>query len=185
MALNDKDRKTLLALVRATIAASVGGVEIPRFDLKSPEMREIRGVFVTLHKDGRLRGCIGNFDPCDVLYQNVTEMAVAAATQDRRFDIVTMEELPDINIEISVLSPLRGITDVEEIEIGKHGIYMTKGRIRGVLLPQVAIEQGYNREEFLNATCEKAGMSPTRWKDGSVEIEIFDAEIFSDSLREG
>jgi AmmeMemoRadiSam system protein A len=185
MAIQDKDRETLLSLARAAIAASVGGAEIPRFDLKSPVMREICGVFVTLHKDGKLRGCIGNFDPCDALYQNVTDMAVAAATQDRRFDIVTTEELADIKIEISVLSPLRKITDVEEIEIGKHGIYMTKGRVRGVLLPQVAVEQGYNREEFLNATCEKAGLSPTRWKDGSVEIEIFDAEIFADSSGEG
>ncbi len=180
MAISDKDKKTLLALARATIAASVGGVEIPRFDLKSPEMRQVCGVFVTLHKKGRLRGCIGNFDPCDPLYQNVAEMAVAAATQDRRFDMVTMEELPEIDIEISVLSPLRKITDTDEIEIGKHGIYMTKGRFRGVLLPQVAVEHGYNREEFLNATCEKAGLSPTRWKDGSVDIEIFDAEIFSE-----
>lgn len=185
MAINDKDKETLLALARATIAASVGGEEIPRFDLKSPEMREIRGVFVTLYKDGRLRGCTGNFDPCDALYQSVTDMAVAAATQDRRFEVVTMEELAGIKIEISVLSPLKMITDVEEIEVGRHGIYMTKGRIRGVLLPQVAVEQGFTREEFLNATCEKAGMSPTRWKDGSVEIEIFDAEIFSDSLPGG
>ena len=185
MAISTKDRETLLALARATIAASVGGVEIPRFDLKSPEMRQVCGVFVTLHKRGRLRGCIGNFDPCDPLYQNVTEMAVAAATQDRRFDIVTMEEMKEIDIEISVLSPLRKITDTEEIEIGKHGIYMTKAQFRGVLLPQVAVEQGYNQEEFLNATCEKAGFSPKRWKDGSVEIEIFDAEIFSESLLEG
>ena len=180
MAIGDKDRETLLGLARATIAASIGGVEIPRFDLKSPEMREVLGVFVTLHKNGRLRGCIGQFDPCDPLYQSVSNMAVAAATQDRRFDMVTMEEMTEIDIEISVLSPLRTITDVEEIVIGTHGIYMTKDRFRGVLLPQVAVEQGYGREEFLNATCEKAGLSPTRWKDGSVVIEIFDAEIFSE-----
>ncbi|VAW35479.1 COG2078: Uncharacterized ACR [hydrothermal vent metagenome] len=180
MAISDKDKKTLLALARATIAASVGGVEIPRFDLTGPAMKQIRGVFVTLHKNGRLRGCIGHFDPCEPLYQTVMDMAVAAATQDRRFDMVTMDELPDIDIEISVLSPLRKITDIKEIEIGRHGIYMSRDRIRGVLLPQVAVEQGYTREEFLNATCEKAGLSPTRWKDGSVDIEIFDAEIFSE-----
>jgi AmmeMemoRadiSam system protein A len=144
-----------------------------------PELQEQNGAFVSLHKKGALRGCIGVFQGEGPLYRTVASMARAAAFEDPRFPPLKKGELNDIDIEISVLSPLTPIKDVEEIEVGKHGIYIIKKHRRGVLLPQVATEQGWDRETFLRHTCLKAGLSPDCWK-GDVEIYTFTADIFGE-----
>jgi len=111
-------------------------------------------------------------------------MALSAALHDPRFHSVQKSELPEIEIEISALTPLREITAISEIEVGVHGIYITKGAWSGVLLPQVAVEYGWTREEFLDQTCVKAGLPPDAWRNGAT-IEVFSAEVFSESDNEG
>jgi AmmeMemoRadiSam system protein A len=133
---------------------------------------------VSLHKDGRLRGCIGQIHARQPLVRTVAEMAVAAAFEDPRFPPLRREELRDIDIEISVLTPLRRITDVGQIQVGTHGIYLRRGGYSGLLLPQVATEWGWDRNTFLEHTCEKAHLSKDAWKDGETEIYIFSADVF-------
>lgn len=140
------------------------------------------GAFVSLHKKGRLRGCIGVFASKEPLWKTVQDNAVAAAFKDPRFAPVEPEELADIDIEISVLSPLREITDVNEIEVGRHGIFIMKGRNRGVLLPQVAIDHGFDRDTFLSETCLKADLPEDAWQNNA-SIYIFEAEIFGEHER--
>ena len=143
-----------------------------------PSLMEKRGAFVTLKKHGQLRGCIGHIKGIKPLYKTVGEMAVAAAFNDPRFNPVTEAELSDLEIEISVLTPLRRIKDVEEIEVGKHGILIEKGFYSGLLLPQVATEYGWDRKTFLEHTCLKAGLPTDAWKDKDTMIYIFSAEVF-------
>ena len=142
-------------------------------------MNEHRGAFVTLHKEGKLRGCIGHIRGEKPLAKTVAEMAEAAAFQDPRFPPVTSEELGLLKYEISVLTPFRQISDVEEIEVGVHGIYMKRGSCSGLLLPQVATEWGWDRNTFLEHTCTKAGLPEDAWKDKKTEIYIFSADVFS------
>jgi len=138
--------------------------------------------FVTLKRGGVLRGCIGQLIPLEPLYLAVADCAVAAATRDPRFDAVNEEELADIKVDISVLSPLEVITDLDLIEVGRHGLYIEKAGRHGVLLPQVAVELGLDRYQFLSLTCRKAGLVPDAWKQGGV-IKTFSAQIFhSESL---
>ena len=127
------------------------------------------GAFVTLKKEGKLRGCIGCFSPKEPLFKVVEKMTIAAATQDSRFPEVGMDELSKIIIEISVLSPLKQIISIDEIELGKHGICIVKGRSSGTYLPQVANETGWNKEEFVeHCSHDKAGIGWTGWKDASM-----------------
>jgi AmmeMemoRadiSam system protein A len=130
--------------------------------------------------DGALRGCIGQLTPDKPLLQQVKEMAAAAATRDPRFYPMKREDLDRFSIEISVLSPLKKISSPEEIEVGKHGLYIEKNFYRGVLLPQVAVEYGWDRDTFLQQTCVKAGLDSDAWKDEAA-IYIFSADIFSES----
>ena len=178
--LNKEERRFLLSLARRAIEEHLSNhdttIEHPPW---SESILVKQGAFVSLHKGEELRGCIGTFISDKPLYKTVMEMAIAAATQDFRFPPVTLKELSLISIEISVLSPLKKINDVSEIEVGRHGIYIVKGFNRGVLLPQVAVEYGWDREEFLEHTCLKAGLPPSAWKEGA-DIYIFNAEIFSD-----
>ncbi len=133
--------------------------------------------FVTLKRGGELRGCIGQLIPLGPLYLTVADCAVAAATRDPRFDSVSEEELNEMKIDISVLTPLEIVDDPSLIEIGKHGLYIEKGGHHGVLLPQVAVELGLDRDQFLNMTCRKAGLAPDAWKQGAV-VKVFSAQIF-------
>ncbi|MCK9304323.1 MAG: AmmeMemoRadiSam system protein A [Bacteroidales bacterium] len=145
--------------------------------LLSSSLESECGAFVTLYKKGRLRGCIGHLTGDMPLWKMVREMAFASSLRDYRFSTVTEEELPDIKIEISVLSPLKKIGSPGEIILGKHGIYIVKGGKSGVFLPQVATETGWSREEFLgHCARDKAGIGWDGWK--SAEIYIFTAEIF-------
>lgn len=179
-----KEQKALLKLARGRIARLVGreGEKPAQGDLPGPEIK--RGAFVTLHKQGRLRGCIGNFISDEPLTDLIEDMAVAAASHDPRFPPIGRDELEQVDLEISVLSPLRRIEDVKEIQVGKHGIYIVSPRGRGVLLPQVATEYGWDRETFLDQTCVKAGLRPGCWRDPDTEILIFSAQIFGEKEAE-
>ena len=138
------------------------------------------GAFVSLHKQGGLRGCIGTFIGLRPLVNTVQEMAISASLNDPRFPPVSEDELKEIDIEISVLSPLREIKDLSEIEVGRHGIYITRGYLSGVLLPQVATEYAWDRDTFLQHTCQKAGLPPDAWKQEGTKIEIFSAQVFGE-----
>lgn len=177
--LSDKDKALLLKIAKETIECKVKKAKIPEYNISSEILKENRGAFVTIKKHGNLRGCIGYIQAIKPLYQTVQEMAEAAALHDNRFPPVTEGELDDLEIEISVLTPLKKITDVNQIQVGKHGILIRRGYYSGLLLPQVATENNWDREKFLEQTCFKAGIYDKNcWKDKDTEIYIFSAEIF-------
>lgn len=178
--LNPEQKKILLNIARKTIENAVKGRKIPHFDIQDPILNTKCGAFVTLHINNRLRGCIGNIIGRASLWETVRDMATESALNDPRFPPVTPSELESINIEISVLSPLKKIQDTKEIEVGKHGIFIKKGFYQGLLLPQVATDYGWNRIQFLEQTCNKAGLNKDCWKERSCEIYIFSATIFSE-----
>lgn len=178
--LNRKEQEALLSIARKALEGSVKYGIIPAPYVNEKNLLEKRGTFVTLTKNGSLRGCIGYVQPVTPLYKAVSDMAIAASARDPRFPPVGQGELKDIHIEISVLSPLRLIADTNEIEIGKHGLYMIRGGNTGLLLPQVATQHQWKREEFLSQTCVKAGLPAQAWKDKSTRIYIFSAQIFSE-----
>ncbi len=178
-----KGREELLRIAREAIEARLRGRAFHTPTEVSPELLEPRGAFVTLHKHGQLRGCIGTFMSDRPLRDTVAEMAVSAAFKDPRFPPLALHELPEIEIEISVLSPLREAAGPEEVEVGTHGIYLVNGPFHGVLLPQVATEYGWDRETFLDQTCIKAGMAPGCWRDKNTKILLFTAEIFGEGAE--
>lgn len=143
-------------------------------------MAERRGAFVTLHHQRRLRGCVGRVVVLDPLFAVVAECAATAATADPRFAPFKQEELQDLEIEISVLSAPRQVS-AEEVQPGIHGLVVSHGRRRGVLLPQVAAERGWSRDHFLEQTCCKAGLDANAWKEAETRIEVFTAEVFSET----
>jgi len=179
--LSPQDRNTLLAIARETLEQCVRGGAIPPVNPEtlSAPLKTDCGAFVTLNRNGRLRGCIGRFEPAEALYRVVQEMAVAAATQDYRFEPVTRSELGDIRIEVSVLTPLRRIQSAEEYDPARHGIYMRKGGHSGTFLPQVAKETGWTKEELLGHCAEdKAGIGWDGWKDA--QLFVYDAIVFGE-----
>ncbi len=178
LGLSEGDKKTLHQIAKAVIENKTKGKPVPEFKIDSPVLKENRGAFVSLHKKGQLRGCIGYIEGKGPLHKTIEEMADAAAFRDPRFSPVTEKELPEIDIEISVLTPLKRIVDINEIEVGKHGIYIKKEWYSGLLLPQVATEYGWDRKTFLENTCRKAGLPSSAWKEKDVEIYIFSADIF-------
>ncbi|MCX5811327.1 MAG: AmmeMemoRadiSam system protein B [Proteobacteria bacterium] len=179
-ALNKKEQKTLLMIARKTVDEYITKGNIPGFQIKEGKLLEKRGAFVTLTKKSELRGCIGYIVPVEQLYRAVSEMAIAASSRDPRFPPVSKDELKDIHIEISVLSPLKLISSTDEVEVGRHGLYITRGNYSGLLLPQVATEQKWNKEEFLKQTCHKAGLPINAWKEKGTNIYTFTAQIFSE-----
>lgn len=178
LGLNAEDKRQLLEIAKAVIENRAKGKPVPEFKVNAPILKENRGAFVTIQKKGQLRGCIGYIEGRGPLHKTIEEMAEAAAFRDPRFNPVKEKELPDLHIEISVLTPLQKITDVNEIEVGKHGIYIKKGWNSGLLLPQVATDYGWDRLTFLEHTCQKAGLPQNAWKEGNTEIYIFSADIF-------
>ena len=176
--LSDKGKQKLLKIARETIETYLRSHRVPKLERTDPELNQHLGAFVTLTIQGQLRGCIGRFEPDMPVAEVVQQMALAAATEDPRFAPVTLVELQKIRIEISALTPRRKITDINEIQVGKHGLYITRGWHNGTLLPQVATEYGWTREEFLQHTCYKAGLPPDAWKDKDTEIFVYSAEIF-------
>lgn len=178
--LSDEERSLLLDIARKSIHSALSGQK-PKYDiLPESRLNFKRGAFVTLKEHGELRGCIGYTEPLFPLAETVQRAAVAAATEDPRFEPVRADELDSIKIEISALTSLIQVNSIEEIEIGKHGLVIEKGMYKGLLLPQVAIEQGCNRKEFLDHTCIKAGLSPGAWSDPDTKIFLFSAEVFGE-----
>jgi AmmeMemoRadiSam system protein A len=178
--LSQEEKDLLLKLARNTIDRRFDKTK-PKTPVEmTPNLTASSGAFVTLHKRGALRGCIGRFTSDTDLTDTVAEMAQSAAFEDPRFPPLRPDELDDVDFEISVLTPMKKITDVNEIEVGRHGIYIIQGPMRGVLLPQVATEQGWDRKTFLDHTCLKAGLTPNCWQSEKTDIYIFSAEIFSE-----
>jgi hypothetical protein len=179
--LEDTDRAVLLKLARATLEAYFANKETPACQTSRAALLEQKGAFVSLHRGDELRGCIGQLYPDRELYRIVQHCVLSAALEDTRFVAVIQEELKDLSIEISVLTPFRRIRNVEEIEVGRHGLYMVRGGFRGLLLPQVATQYRWDRKKFLEHTCLKAGLSESAWQDPHTIIHTFEAEVFSES----
>lgn len=179
--LDESQRKELLGVARRTLEVYLSTGRRPVVETSGDALLEPCGAFVTLRRadDGRLRGCIGTFESRDPLVDTVQRMAVSAATEDPRFAAVGADEVPELHLEISVLSPLRP-GSAEEVEVGTHGIFVTRGWHRGVLLPQVATDHGWDRETFLRHTCIKAGLDPEAWRDPDTRIQLFTAEVFEE-----
>ena len=176
-------RRELLGLARQAIQTYLAEGRILRkgkdFDPIAPQPR---GAFVTLHgADGELRGCIGTILPAGPLDETVCRMAVAAAVEDPRFPPVTLQELPRLKVEISALTVPEPVPDPGQIEIGRHGLIVTGRGRKGLLLPQVAPEWGWDRTEFLQHTCRKAGLPPDAWKDPGTTLEWFEAEVWGEA----
>jgi len=176
--LSDAEKEYLKKQVEETIKARLNGASLPDDVPESAVLKEKCGGFVTLKKRGELRGCIGYIEAWKALYQTVREMALAAAFDDPRFPPLAISELPELDIEISVLTPLREIDDPEIIEVGRHGLLIRHDSSSGLLLPQVPVEYGWSREEFLAHTCMKAGLVSDCWRRSGCQLFIFSAEVF-------
>lgn len=183
--LNNQQRKKLLEIARASINTYLQTGKKMELSETDPVLKQEMGAFVTLNKHGELRGCIGNLTASQPLYLTVRDMAVEAAVDDPRFSALTLSELKDVEIEISVLSPLKKVDSADKIELGKHGVLVRKGYQSGVFLPQVATETGWSKEEFLSNLCaHKAGLASDAWKDKNTELYVFSAEVFSEGKAE-
>ena len=174
------EQEALLSIARNAIETYIQSGETYNEPREERNLNRRNGCFVTIYKDGELRGCIGNFQSEHPLFKEVAEMAVSSATRDPRFYPMKSEDLDNYRLEISVLSPLHKIESTDEIEVGTHGIYLEKGYYRGVLLPQVATEYGWDRQTFLKQTCVKAGLPTDAWQSEDAEIYIFSAQIFGE-----
>ena len=176
--LSGRDRSALARIAREAILHAVRGVTPPAAPVDTPALGEMRGAFVTLQSHGTLRGCIGDIHGREPLAVTVQNMAAAAALRDPRFPPVTESEVESLEIDISVLSPMRKADAPAEVEVGRHGVWIRKGFQQGVLLPQVPVEHGWGRDEFLDHACLKAGLAPEAWQEPDTEIWIFSADVF-------
>jgi AmmeMemoRadiSam system protein A len=178
MFLDHADRQRLLAVARRALEARVGGRSIP-----PPEsggmLDEPRGAFVTIRRRGELRGCLGRVSPDAPLAETVADLGASVADSDPRFNPVAPTELGDIDLEISVLTPEHEVHSIGEIEPGRHGLIVELGHRKGLLLPQVATEQGWDAETFVSQTCRKAGLPQDAWKHGA-KVYVFEAEVFGE-----
>ena len=183
--LNQELRSQLLRIARTAIEHALDGTRIELDSAAFPdELKRPAGAFVSLHtKDGDLRGCIGSIQPVAPLFQAVASNAYNAAFRDPRFYPLRKDELAHVHIEISVMSPIVPVATVEEIEVGRDGLIISRGSRAGLLLPQVATEYGWDRETFLRQTCQKAGLPADAWQDAGCRIERFSAEVFAERRR--
>ena len=182
--LEESDQRELLRIARATLREFLATGYMPPGTPHRKILLQPMGAFVSVYVDDELRGCMGRVDADTPLYLAVEQLTVAAATRDHRFDPVRMEDLKQTRLEISVLSGLSEITP-EAIEIGKHGLVITRGPRRGLLLPQVAVKHSFDREQFLDETCGKAGLPEGAWREPGTRVEGFTAEVFSESQNGG
>jgi len=173
-------RREALSAVRNTLSEILNGRPRPVIKFADPRFNERCGVFVTLKKHEELRGCIGFVKGVEPLHKAIQEMAIAAATQDPRFEPISADELNEINIEVSVLTPMTEVKDISEIEIGRHGLMLICGHNSGLLLPQVPIEWNWNVEEFLSNLCRKAGLPPGSHLSPGARLLKFSAEVFGE-----
>ena len=177
--LTEADQQLLLQIARNAVRVYLSS-QAPRLpDVPAGMLTESHGIFVSIHQGYDLRGCIGNVHAASPLYRSAAECAIAAAVGDPRFMPLMAAELPTVEFEISVLSPLQHVEDIREIETGKHGLLISKKSAHGLLLPQVATTYGWDRELFLQETCKKAGLKPNDWKEGAV-IQRFSALVFGE-----
>ena len=186
--MTDLQKKILLKVARDTVAAAVSGKPVYEPESDEPELLAEVGCFVTLKNGEELRGCIGQFESDKPLIEMVAQMAVSSSMHDPRFggNRITAEELPHLDIEISVLSPMVKTDDPLSLRLGIDGIYITDGRVSGCFLPQVATETGWNEEDFLSFCCaHKAGLAPDAWKtDPGVEVYLFTADVFGSQWKQ-
>ncbi|GAB4299374.1 MAG: AmmeMemoRadiSam system protein A [Ignavibacteriaceae bacterium] len=183
MNLSEEEKQFLLTAARNSIRSQFENISLPEPDYTIyPNLKANAGAFVTLTSDGSLRGCIGFIVSDKPLYETVCDAAVHAAFEDPRFVPLSKNELSRINIEISVLSPPAPVQSYDEIQIGKHGLILNE-RHRALLLPQVATEHNMNRDEFLSALCEKAGIDKFTWKQRKLNLMVFTADVFSEKER--
>ena len=174
---SSEERGILLTLAHDAISSEFERKEISLTPPTS-HLAEPRGAFTSVYVSGQLRGCVGYVFPVDSLYRTIADTARSAAFADSRFDPIAAEELPNLTISLSILSPLQPIRP-EQVEVGRHGLLISHHGQRGLLLPQVAVEHGWNRETFLEETCRKAGLPRDAWQQGAT-VEAFTAEVFGD-----
>lgn len=175
--LTAEEKGELLKLARQAINAFIKQNKVVNYETQNMNLLIPKGAFVTLNKKGQLRGCIGYIEPVYPLYQTIIQTAIFAACRDQRFPPVSAEELDDLEIEISVLTPLRKVDSPKDVEVGKHGLFISQGDKKGLLLPQVAVENHWSRETFLRQACLKADLPLEAWKSGA-DIYIFEAIVF-------
>jgi len=184
--MNESQRQILLKVARDTVRTCVTGKPQPQPKSDEPELNAHCGCFVTLKNEGRLRGCIGQFVSDKALIDLIVDMAKASATGDPRFfnEPITTKELDKLDIEISVLSPLKKTDDPLSLRLGEDGIYIKSGNMSGCFLPQVATEAGWDKEEFLSYCCaHKAGLAADAWKEPGTEVYLFTAEVFGEGFK--
>ena len=174
-----ESRRELLDLARRAISEFRERGAIPDIPVNEDTLGHNAAAFVSLHQEGRLRGCIGTFDDSQPLFRNVIEMAVAAANEDTRFEPLGPGELRHTALEISVLGPMLPARPTDVV-VGTHGLYVVRGRNRGVLLPQVAVQYGWDAPTFLAQACVKAGLPEHAWEQPGTSIQTFTAEVFGD-----
>jgi AmmeMemoRadiSam system protein A len=178
LGLSNDEKQELLRIARVVIERRTRGETMPELTPLTDRLNEPRGAFVTVEKRGMLRGCVGSLEVSKPLYKTVAEMAEEAAFHDLRFRPIGPDELPYLKLEISVLTPMEKVSQIEEILIGIHGLMISLGERSGLLLPQVAVERNWDRRTFLEETCRKAGLSRDAWKDEGSEIYVFSADVF-------
>ena len=178
--LNDEQKRRLLNVARQSLEATVRDRPAPDLATDDPALLENRGAFVTLRHGNELRGCLGYVEGIMPLIEAVAENAAAAARRDPRFSPVRPDELPHLTLEISALTPLAAVQDPADITAGQHGLMICLGPNRGLLLPQVATEYDWDRDQFLAHTCLKVGLPPDSWRDPSAQLYSFQAEVFGE-----
>jgi len=178
LGLNDEEKTELRRIARTVIEKRARCEAIPSISSSSGKLNEKWGAFVSIYKQGMLRGCIGTLESPNPLCSTIEDMAQAAAFRDPRFRPIGPEELPYLELEISVLTPFREVKDSSEIQVGRDGILIRQGSCSGVLLPQVASERNWDRITFLEETCRKAGLPKNAWKEPNTKIYIFSADVF-------
>ncbi|HNX59266.1 MAG TPA: AmmeMemoRadiSam system protein A [Spirochaetota bacterium] len=183
--ISDELKKNVFILIRNEIASDLGLRINDNVTIDDPILDEKYGAFVTLHIHGQLRGCIGFIVGYRPLRETLSELSKLAAFKDPRFPPLSVDEYDDIDIEVSILSPIQNLGSPEDIVIGKHGLIIKKGFKSGLLLPQVATENNWQREQFLSHTCLKAGLPPDAWKDKDTELQYFTAYVFGEKEISG
>ena len=181
--LADAEREKLLRLARRSLEARVRGQTAPEVE-HGGVFDDLFGAFVTIHRHGELRGCLGRIEGDAPLGEVVRHLAQAVGDSDPRFQPVAPNELSELAIEISVLTPEHEVSNVSEIEVGRHGLIVERGHRRGLLLPQVAVEHGWTRDAFLEHVCLKAGLPRTAWREGA-RLFVFEAEVFAEASGSG
>jgi AmmeMemoRadiSam system protein A len=178
--LSKQEKNRLVQIARQSMENYLQKAKAPSFDISSNNLKKQKGAFVTVKVNGQLAGCIGRIEADIPLYETISKMAIEAAFRDPRFPGLKQEDLKIMDIEISVLSELKPVKDINNIKVSRHGLLIKKGFNQGLLLPQVATEYNWNRKTFLQHTCLKAGLNKDCWKQQDTQIFLFEAEVFSE-----